>query len=264
MSSVASSLNRVWRRPAGRIVERNAVVYLGRWPVFASGLVEPFVYLLSIGIGVGALVGTVDVNGQAVPYRSFIAPGLLALTAMNGAVFDTTFNFFVKFKYMKTYDAILATPLAPSDVAWGEVWWAVVRGSIYSAAFLLTMLVMGLVESPWAVLALPGAMAVSFAFAGAGIAATTWMRSFVDFDYVWVVITPMFLFSATFFPLDQYPSAVQFFVRLTPLYQGVALERALTLGNVSWVLVVNAVYLVVMGIIGVRIGARRVGRLLQR
>ncbi|MCU1344765.1 MAG: type transporter, partial [Acidimicrobiia bacterium] len=224
---------------------------------------EPLLYLLSIGLGVGALVGGINVEGQLVPYRSFIAPGLLALTAMNGAIIDTTFNFFVKFKYMKTYDAVLATPLAPRDVAWGEVSWAVGRATVYSTAFLLTMVAFGLVESWWAVLAVPAAMLVGFSFAGAGIALSTWMRSFIDFDLIFVAITPMFLFSGTFFPITRYPGGAQLIVRATPLYQGVALERALTLGHWSWVLPLHALYLLAVGLVGVRIGARRVGRLLQ-
>ena len=124
---------------------------------------------------------------------------------MNGALLDTTFNFFVKYKYSHTYDAILATPVGTGDVATGEVVWALMRGAIYSTAFLLTMLVFGLVPSWWALLAVPAAVLIGFAFAGAGLAATTFMRSWVDFDYVTLALIPLFLFSATFFPLTRYP-----------------------------------------------------------
>jgi lipooligosaccharide transport system permease protein len=251
------------KRPV-RIVERNALAYRRIWFVFLTGFAEPILYLLSIGVGVGELVGDLPgPGGQPVPYETFVAPGLMAAAAMNGAIFDTTFNFFVKFKYMHTYDAMLATPLRVGEVASGEVVWALLRGTIYATGFLVTMLALGLVPSAWAVLAVPAAVVIGLGFAGAGLAATTWMRSFIDFDYVNLAIVPLFLFSATFFPLSRYPDALELIVRCTPLYQGVALERGLILGDIRWTLLVNAVYLVAMGCIGVRVAATRLGRLLQ-
>jgi lipooligosaccharide transport system permease protein len=251
------------RRPA-RVVERNAIVYRRNWVVFLSGLVEPFLYLLSIGIGVGALVGKVPgPGGNPVEYDAFVAPGLMAAAAMNGAVLDTTFNFFIKLKYSHTYDAMLATPLGVHDVAVGEVLSALLRGAFYSTAFLLAMLVFGLVASWWALLAVPAALLIAFAFAGAGLGLTTFMRSWVDFDYVNLALVPMFLFSATFFPLSRYPEALQVVVKLTPLYQGVALERGLTLGAVSWTMLANAAYLALMGWAGLRLAAHRLARKLQ-
>jgi lipooligosaccharide transport system permease protein len=250
--------NRPWR-----LVERNVLAYRRTWYIFISGFLEPVLFLLSIGIGVGKLVGDVHVGGQLVPYREFVAPGLLAVAAMNGSLLDTTFNFFVKMKYSHTYDGVLATPLSPRDVAVGEITWALLRGAIYSGAFLLTMLAFGDVRSGWAVLALPGAVAIGFGFAGVGLAATTFMRSFVDFDYVNMAMIPLYLFSATFFPLSTYPAALQAIVRCTPLYQGVVLERALVLGDLHWTLVVNLCYLLAMGFAGLRVASRRIGRLLQ-
>jgi lipooligosaccharide transport system permease protein len=245
-------------------VERNALAYRRSWYVFVAGFVEPVLYLLSIGVGVGALVGEVAVGGgRTVPYDVFVAPGMLAASAMNGAVFDATFSFFVKFKYAKTYDAVLATPLGVRDVAVGEVMWALLRGAVYAFAFLLAMVALDLVQSWWAVLAVPAAVLIGFAFAGAGLAATTWMRSFIDFDYVTLAIVPLFLFSATFFPLDRYPTALRWVVQATPLYQGVALERALVLGEVGWSVLAHAAYLAVMGAAGVLVATRRLGRLLQ-
>lgn len=251
------------RRPL-RLVERNVLAYRRMWLVFLSGFAEPFLYLLSIGVGVGELVGELPgPGGQPIDYRHFVAPGMLAVAAMNGAVFDTTYNFFVKYKYLKTYDAVLATPLGTGDVAVGEMTWALLRGAVYAGAFLGTMAAFGLVESWWGVLGLPVAVLIGFAFAGAGLGATTFMRSFIDFDYVNVAIVPLFLFSATFFPLDRYPDALSWVVRATPLYQGVALERALVLGDVHWGLLAHAAYLFLMGAAGVQVAARRLGRLLQ-
>lgn len=231
--------------------------------MFLTGFAEPLLYLLSIGIGVGELVGTLPGPGGAgIDYRQFVAPGMLAVSAMNGAVFDTTFNFFWKFKYSRAYDAVLATPLGAGDIALGEMTWALMRGAVYATAFLVTMLFFGLVPSAWALLAVPVTLLIGFAFAGAGLAATTYMRSFIDFDYVNLALVPLFLFSATFFPLSRYPDALQWVVRCTPLYQGVELERSLVLGDVRWTLLVHVAYLLLMGTVGVNIAARRLGRLL--
>jgi lipooligosaccharide transport system permease protein len=251
------------RQRPWRLVERNVLAYRRTWVVFLSGFLEPVLFLLSIGIGVGKLVGKVPFDGHEVDYKMYVAPGLLAAAAMNGSLLDTTFNFFVKFKYSHTYDAILATPLGTGDVATGEVVWALMRGAIYSTAFLVTMLLFGLVASWWAVLVVPVAVLIGFAFAGAGLAATTFMRSWVDFDYVTLALIPLFLFSGTFFPVSQYPAGLQAIIRLTPLYQGVVLERSLVLGAVHPILLVHVVYLAVMGALGLRIAERRIGRLLQ-
>jgi lipooligosaccharide transport system permease protein len=250
------------RRRALRLVERNALAYRRQWPMFLAGLAEPLLFLASIGIGVGALIGDVTVGERSVAFELFVAPGLLAAAAMNGAVFDTTFNFFVKLRYLRTYEAVLATPLQVRDVALGELLWALCRGGIYSAAFLAAMVALGLVPSPWAVLALPAAVLVATAFAAAGLAAATFLRSFVDFDLVQLTIVPMFLFSATFFPLEQYPEAVGWLVRVTPLYQGVELCRSLVLGDVRASLLVHVAYLGALAVVAIRIANRRLLRTL--
>lgn len=246
------------------VIERNALAYRRMWPIFVAGFTEPILFLLSIGIGVGALVGDVaGPGGTVVSYREFVAPAMLAVSAMNAAVIDTTFSFFVRYKYLGSFDTMLATPIEIRDLVWGEVWWGLLRGSMYGAAFLLTMVAVGVAPSWWGVLALPGAVLVGFAFGAVGLAATTWMRSFVDFDLVAFALAPMFLLSATFFPLEQYPGALQTIVRLTPLYQGVALERALVLGQLDLSLVAHAAYLVLMGGAGIAIATRRLRPLLQ-
>jgi lipooligosaccharide transport system permease protein len=248
---------------ARRIVERNYTAHRRQWYVFASGFAEPLLYLLSIGIGVGKLVGKIPgPGGTLVTYREYVAPGMLAAAAMNGAVFDTTFNFFIKLKYQGVYDAMLATPLSPFDIAAGEVSWALLRGAIYAAAFLGTMVLFGLVHAWWAALAVPGAVLIGFAFAGAGSAGTSFMRSWTDFDLVNAAILPMFLFSGTFFPLSRYPGWLEVVVRATPLYQGVALERSLILGAADLATLGHAAYLVAMGLAGVRVASRRLTTLL--
>lgn len=248
---------------ARRVVERNYTAYKRQWYVFASGFAEPLLYLLSIGVGVGELVGKVPgPGGQLVGYRDFVAPGMLAAAAMNGAIFDTTFNFFIKLKYQGVYDAMLATPLTPTGVAVGEVTWALLRGAIYAAAFVLAMLAFGLLHSWWALLTVPAAVLIGWAFASAGAGATGFMRSWTDFDLVNVVVIPLFLFSGTFFPLTRYPGWLQGVLRWTPLYQGVALERSLVFGAIDWTTPLHALYLVGVGVIGVRVASRRLATLL--
>jgi lipooligosaccharide transport system permease protein len=249
--------------PPLRMLERNLVAWRGMWLIFLSVMVEPIFFLFSIGIGVGHLVGDVTIApGQVVSYRVFVAAGLLATSAMMGPIFDSTFNFFVKLKYIHTYQATLATPMRPIDLLNGELLWSLVRASFYAASFLVAMVILGLTSSWWAVLCVPVALLIGFAFAGAGLGATTYMRSFIDFDLVNMAIVPMFLFSATFFPLNRYPEGLQWVIRCTPLYQGVALERALVLGDVGPGLLVHVVYLAVMGSVGLTVASRRLTKLL--
>jgi lipooligosaccharide transport system permease protein len=235
------------------------------WLAFVSGFFEPLFFLIAMGQGLGSLVGDVaGPAGQQLSYSAFIAPGLLAASAMNGAVYDATFSFFLKLKYAKLYDAVLATPLGPVDIALGEIGWSLIRGGMYAAAFLSIMLGTGLIFSPWALLALPAALFVAFAFAAIGIAATTFMRSWQDFDLVQLAIMPMFLFSATFFPLSVYPPALQWLVQAFPLYHAVALMRGLTTGVVDWSMLGHVAYFGVMATVGIVVASRRLTTLLLR
>jgi len=248
---------------SGRLIERHARVYRHMWLVFASGIAEPLFYLLSVGVGLGALVGSVTgPDGTPVPYREFVAPGLLAVSALNGAMYDSTFNVFFRLKYAKLYDSVLATPVGPAEVALGEVGWAVLRGAVYAVAFTVVMAVLGLLHSPWAVFAVPVAVLISFAVAAVGVACTTYMKSWLDFDYVLLVAVPMFLFSATFYPLSVYPRVVADIVQWTPLYQGVVLLRDLVLGVPSPVLLWRAGYLAALGLGGLALASRRIAKLL--
>ncbi|HEX9067062.1 MAG TPA: ABC transporter permease [Streptosporangiaceae bacterium] len=247
------------------LLERHARVYRHAWTVLISGFFEPLFYLLSIGVGIGKLVGTVTgPAGHPVGFTSFVAPALLATSAMNGAVMDSTFNVFFRLKYAKLYDSALATPMRADEIAAGEVGWALIRGGIYAVAFMIVMLAMGLVHSAWAVLDVPCALLIGFAFAGAGMAATTYMRSWQHFEFVMLATLPMFLFSTTFYPLSVYPRAIQIVVECTPLYQGVVLLRGLTLGVVGPSLGWSVLYLAVMGAAGLAVAGRRIGALLLK
>ncbi len=246
------------------LFERNWMVYRRAWMIIFSGLFEPLFYLASMGVGLGHYVPEVDVEGVGlISYASFIAPALLASAAMNGAVYDST-NVFWKMKYAKVYDAMLATPIGPRDVAVGEAAWALFRGLLYAAAFLAVSAALGLIHSAWTVLALPAALLIGFGFAGVGIAGTTYMRTWQDFEFLAIVQLPMFLFSATFYPLSVYPEAIQWVIRCTPLYNAIALMRGLMLGSVGWYQAVNVLYLACMGLIGVVVAGRRVHKLLLK
>jgi lipooligosaccharide transport system permease protein len=249
-------------RYALRLVERNLLVFRHSrgWLVVVSGFFEPLLYLAGIGFGVGTLIGSVG----ATRYAVFVAPALMATSAMNGAVNETTFNMYYKLRYLHLYDTVLATPLRILDIAVGEVTWALMRSTAYSASFVVVMAALGLIVSPWAALAAPAALLISIAFAGAGVLTTTFMRSWQDFAAVQVVLLPLFLFSATFYPLSVYPTALQWVVRCTPLYNSVALLRALMLGGVGWTQLVNVVYLAAMGLFGLAITRRRIGKLLLK
>jgi lipooligosaccharide transport system permease protein len=249
-------------RRAARLVERNILVYRRQWPFLVTGFFEPFFYLLSIGVGLNHLVGALHIGAKLVPYTSYVAPGLLASSAMNGALFDSTFNIFFKLKIVKTYDAVLSTPLSVGDIALGELAWSLMRAGLYSAGFLIVMAALGYVITPWVALAFPAALLISFAFAATGMAGTSYMRSWQDFDKVSLAIIPLFLFSATFYPLSVYPGWLQAVVRVTPLYQGVALIRGLDAGVFSWSLLAHGLYLAVMGTAALAVTARRFAQLL--
>ncbi|HEX8582030.1 MAG TPA: ABC transporter permease [Acidimicrobiales bacterium] len=249
-------------RRAGRLIERNAMVYRRAWVIVFSGFFEPVFYLLSVRLGLGDLVGGVSVGGRAVAYTTFAAPALLASSAMNGAVYESTMNIWFKLKHQRTYDGILATPMQPGDVALGEITWCLMRGLLYAAGFLVVMLAMGLIESWWGLALLPGAVLIGFAFAAVGMAATSFMRSWQDFDLVQLAVLPLFLFSATFYPLSTYPDGLEWVVRCTPLYQGVDLLRSLSLGVVGWDALGHVAYLATMGLAGLTVTSRRLERLL--
>jgi lipooligosaccharide transport system permease protein len=250
---------------ARMLVERNVRAWRHAWITLVSGFFEPVFYLFSLGVGLGALVGTVGLHdGRQVSYPVFVAPALLAASAMNGAVYDSTMNVFFKLKYAHLYDSVLSTPLGPRDVAVGEIVWAQMRGLMYSTAFLAVMVVTGLVPSWWALFAVPAATVIGLAFAAAGMAATTYMRSWVDFDYVQLAVLPMFLLSATFFPLATYPEPVRTLVQISPLYHAVALERGLVLGDVGPGLLGHLAVLAALGAAGVLVAARRLEGLLLK
>ena len=250
-------------RKAVHLLERNVLVARRIWLIVFSGFFEPLFYLFAVGVGIGELVGEVTgPGGVAVEYAAFVAPGLLGASAMNGAVFESTMNIYFKLKFAKVYDAIVATPMSPGDIAIGEIGFSLIRGALYSGGFLVVMFALGYMPSMWGWLALPAALLIGFAFAAVGMAATTYMRTWQDFDMVTLAALPLFLFSATFYQLSVYPGWLQAVTRFSPLYHGVELIRALTLGIFDMSLIGHVAFLAAMGLIGLAVTARRMGKLL--
>lgn len=228
------------------------------WLIIVSGFFEPVLYLLSFGIGLGSLVGQVSTStGQHVAYAAFIAPALLAVSAMNGAIYDSTWNVFFKMQYAKLYEGMLATSLGPLDVALGEIFLALLRGAVYAIGFLLVMQVLGLNLAWTAILALPAVLLIAFGFASLGMAVTSYMKTFQQMDWIAFVLLPMFLFSATFYPLSVYPVPIQWVIEALPLWHGVELVRGLTTGALSVAMLGHVLYFVVMTAVGLVFTTRR-------
>jgi lipooligosaccharide transport system permease protein len=258
-SAIASVLR------ARRLVQRNLLVYRHSWVVIVSGFFEPLFYLLGIGFGLGSMVQSIEVRpGFAIPYQAFVAPGLLAMACMNGAIAETIFNVFFKLNYQRTYDGILATPLGIREIAIGELIWSLFRGTMYAAAFVAVMAAMGLVYSWWVVLVIPGAVLLGAAFSAAGLAATSFLRTVQDFDLpMGLVVMPMFLFGGVFFPLAVYEevsSVIPWIIESLPLYRGVHLFRELSTGTVDATALFDVAYLVVFTAVGLAIAMRQMER----
>ena len=254
-------------RPLGALYAGNARSVLARGLVstkssnalvVVSGFFEPVFYLLSMGIGLGALVGAVSTStGQEVSYAAYIAPALLAVSAMNGAIYDSTWNVFFKMQYAKLYEGMLATSLGPLDVALGEIGYALLRGLLYAVGFMAVTQVLGLNLSWTAILALPAVVLIAFGFASLGMGITSYLKTFQQMDWVQFVMLPMFLFSATFYPLTVYPAPIQWVIQALPLWHGVELVRGLTTGAIEPAMLVHVLYFVVMVAVGLVFTTRR-------
>ena len=258
--ALATAWQRIWR--ARRLVERNIMVYRHQWMIILSGVFEPIFYLLGIGLGLGAIIQEVPLtDGRVVAYAAFVAPALLATAAMNGAVFETIFNVFFKLNFSKIYDGVLATPMGITEIALGEMMWALMRAALYAVAMFVIMLFAGLILSPWGLLMVPAALLVAAAFAAAGLAGTSYLRTVNDFDVpMGLVVMPMFLFSGTFFPISIYPLPIQIFMQATPLYHAISLIRGLSTGIVGTAQLWDLVYLVAFFAICMWIAMRQMER----
>jgi lipooligosaccharide transport system permease protein len=252
-----------------RVVQRNMMVYRHSWIVIVSGFFEPVFYLLGIGFGLGYFVQTVELRpGFEIPYAAFVAPGLLAMSSMNGAIAETIFNVFFRLNYERIYEGMMATPLGIRDIAIGELIWSLFRGTLYAGAFVAVMAVMGLVYSPWVILVVPGAILLGAAFSAAGLAATSFMRTVQDFDLpMGLVVMPMFLFGGVFFPLSVYEEVspvIPWIIEALPLYRGVHLFRGLSTGTLELTMLFDVAYLLVFTTVGLWIAMQQMERRLVK
>jgi lipooligosaccharide transport system permease protein len=194
----------------------------------------------------------------------FIAPGLLATSAMNGAIYDSTWNVFFKLKFDRIYQGMLQTSLGSVDVALGEIGWALVRGLAYTVGFMCIAVPAGLIPSWWGILAIPAAVLIAFGFASIGMAITSCFTTFQQMDFVNIVMLPLFLFSGSFYPLTVYPGYLQAILKASPLWQAIEMVRDLTLGVVSWGILWHVLYFAVMVGIGVTATSKRLTKLFLR
>ena len=183
------------------------------------------------------------------------------MALMNAAVLETLFNVFVKLNFAKLYDGVLATPMGITEIAIGEMLWALMRAALYAVAMFVIMLVAGLILSPWGILMIPAALLVAAAFAAAGLAGTSYLRTVNDFDVpMGLIVMPMFLFSGTFFPVTAYPEPIQWFMQLTPLYHAINLIRGLSTGLLGVAQLWDFAYLAVFFAICLWIAMRQMER----
>lgn len=262
------------KRPGASVYSGRAMVMIERalfaakssnWLIIVSGFVEPVLYLMAFGFGIGQLIGDIqDGNGNPVSYAAYIAPALLATSAMNGALYDATWNVFFKMHFGKVYQVMLSSSLGPMDVALGEISWALIRGATYSIGFMAIVAPLGLVANAWGLLAIPAATLIAFGFASVGMAITSYMKNFQQMNWVNFFLLPMFLFSGTFFPVSVYPEWIQMVVKAMPLWQGVDLVRSLMLGIIDLSVLGHIAYFVVMIALGLSFTTVRLKALFMR
>jgi lipooligosaccharide transport system permease protein len=262
------------KRPGASVYSGRAMTMIERslyaakssnWLIIISGFVQPVLYLMAFGFGIGQLIGDIqDGSGNPVSYAAYIAPALLATSAMNGALYDATWNVFFKMHFSKVYQVMLSSSLGPMDVALGEISWALIRGATYSIGFMAIVMPLGLVTSAWGLLAIPAATLIAFGFASIGMAITSYMKNFQQMNWVNFFLLPMFLFSGTFFPVSVYPEWIQVIVKALPLWQGVDLVRSLMLGIIDISVLGHIAYFVVMIVLGLSFTTVRLKALFMR
>ena len=254
---------------AGRsrvILERSLIAFKSStWFAVLSGFLEPLLYLFSFGYGVGKLIGDITMpNGTVISYAMFIAPGLLATSAMNGAIYDSTWNVYFKLNESKLYQGMLATSLGPLDVALGEIMSALLRGFVYALGFMSVAVPMGLIPSSWGVLAVPAAVLIAFGFASLGMAITSYFKSYQQMGLINISLLPIFLFSGSFYPLTVFPDWAQLIIKCLPLWHAIELVRNLSLGIIGIGLIPHILYFLVMITLGLFFTTKRLNALFMR
>jgi lipooligosaccharide transport system permease protein len=256
------------RSTIGRVFEHRFLQYRRtfRASIFTSFL-SPLLFLTAMGIGLGAYVADTAALG-GVPYLVFLAPGLLAATAMQTASFEATFPIMGGLVWNKIFHAMYATPISPRDIALGNLAWIAARLTLITTIFTIVIVLFGAAESPLIVLAIPAAVLTGMAFAGPIAAFSATQKTPSKFAAIFRFgITPLFLFSGTFFPISSLPVALQALAWLTPLFHGVALTRGLSLGTISddpIAAAIHVIYLTTLALVGAWATIRTIRRRLVR
>lgn len=235
-------------RRAVKVWHRNLTVFIRTWQVnFFPPLVEALLYLFAIGMGIGSYVREIE----GIPYVIFIAPAILAIAVMNSAFFECTYGSFVRMYYQRSFDAMIATPLSIEDVIAGELLWGATRSVIYIVIMLPVLAVFKVISLPLALLAIPLAFLGGLMFAGIGMCFTAITPGIDTLNYPsFLFITPMTLFSGTFFPLTLLPIALQYFaLAVLPLTHLVAIMRMFTQATVSPVLLLHLVWIILITVL---------------
>ncbi len=228
MSRLSASLRRLLR-----VWQRNLTVYRRNWKIsFLPPLLEPFFYFLAFGLGFGGMVGEVPLGEGSVSYLAFLAPAIIAISVMGNAFYENTYASFVRMYYQKTFDAMLATPLSLAEVISGEILWGATKAVLATALMLPVITLFGLLRTPESLLLLPLALVGGLAFGALGMLFTAVVPTIETFNLpVFLFITPMFLFSGTFFPLENLPHWAQLLALSLPLTHLVQAARALSFGH---------------------------------
>ncbi len=245
-------------RHALRVWYRNAFVYkrlikVGILPNF----LEPLLYLLSMGIGVGRYVDGI----QGMSYLQFIGPGFIASTAMFGATFEITFSSYVRMIWQKTFDSIISTPVSAEDVVLGEILWAATKGALFGLIMMLVLALFGLIQSWYALWIIPFLMVSNLMFAVLGMIVTSVVPSIDLFNmYFTLFVTPSFLLSGIFFPISGLPRLAQWLANLVPLYHMVEVVRPLAWGKPSVAMGLHALAILIFIVVLLPIPLYRMAR----
>lgn len=230
-----------------RVWQRNLTVYQKTWKInFLPPLLEPLFYLLAFGVGLSALVGKVHYHGAEMPYVNFIAPALIAINIMYNAFFENTYSSFVRMYYQKTFDAMMATPLSLEEIITGEIIWGATKSVMATAIMLGVVSLFGLIQYPQGLLIMPLAFLGGIAFGSIGMFFTGIVPRIETFNLpIFLFITPMFLFSGTFFPVENLPLWAQKVATVFPLTHLANLARAFSFGLLDVSLFWDLAYLLV-------------------
>ena len=230
-----------------RVWQRNLTVYKKTWKVsFLPPLLEPLFYLLAFGFGLSSLVGQVPYQGEKISYVSFIAPALIAINIMYNAFFENTFSSFVRMYYQKTFNAMMATPLSLEEIITGEIVWGATKSVLATVVMMAIISLFGYIKYPEGLIIIPLAFLGGLAFGSIAMFFTGIVPSIEVFNLtIFLFITPMFLFSNTFFPNENLPLWAQKFSLLLPLTHLVELVRSFSFGTLTISLLWNIAYLLI-------------------